>query len=108
MREHVQVFTTTEKRKDAEKIAQVLVQNRLAGCVQIIGPISSTYWWKEKVHTAEEWLCLIKSEKSLYKRLEKTIKKIHPYDTPEITAVRIVSGSREYLQWLDNELGKEP
>ena len=107
-KEHIQIFTTTEKRKDAEKIAHILVQKRLAGCVQIIGPISSTYWWKKKIQTAEEWLCLIKSEKSLYKELEKTIKEIHPYETPEITAVPIVTGSKEYLRWLDEEVRRQP
>jgi len=57
------------------------------------------------VETAEEWLCLIKSERDLYDRLEKTIKEIHPYEIPEIVAVPIVSGSKEYLGWLNSELG---
>ena len=104
MKQYIHVFTTTEKREDAEKVAHILVQERLAGCVQIIGPIHSTYWWKNRKETVEEWLCLIKSEKSLYKELEKTLKKIHPYETPEITAVPIVVGSKEYLEWLDGEL----
>jgi len=104
MKQYVHVFTTTGKREDAEKVAQTLVKKRLAGCVQIIGPIQSTYWWKNRKETAEEWLCLIKSEKSLYKELEKTIKETHPYETPEITAVPIVAGSKEYLEWLGHEL----
>ena len=106
MKEYIQILTTTEKREDAQKIAQILVQKRLAGCVQVIGSISSTYWWKNRIETAEEWLCLIKSEKGLYEELEKTIKEIHPYETPEITAVPIVAGSKEYLGWLDQELKK--
>jgi hypothetical protein len=68
-KQYVHVFTTTGKREDAEKVARILVQKRLAGCVQIIGPIQSTYWWKNRRETAEEWLCLLKSEKSLYKEL---------------------------------------
>ena len=104
MEEYIQVFTATEKREDAEKIAQTLVRERLAGCVQIIGKISSMYWWKNKVEKAEEWLCLIKSEKRLYSELEKAIKGMHPYETPEITAITIVAGSKEYLGWLDKEL----
>ena len=106
VKQYVHVFTTTEKREDAEKVAQILVQKRLAGCVQIIGPIQSTYRWKNRKETVKEWLCLIKSEKSLYKELEKTLKEIHPYETPEITAVPIVAGSKEYLHWLDRELKK--
>jgi len=104
MKEYIQVSTTTEKKEDAEKIAQNLVQEKLAGCVQIIGPISSVYRWKKRVEKVEEWLCLIKSEKRLYMELEKTIRRLHPYETPEITAAPIVAGSKEYLGWLDREL----
>ena len=71
MEELIQVFTTIDKKEDAEKIAKTLVEKRLAGCFQIVGPIVSTYWWKENIETAEEWLCLIKSKKALYEELEK-------------------------------------
>ena len=74
--EYIQVFTTVDSRKDAEKIAQALVEERLAGCVQVIGPIMSTYWWKGNVEETEEWLCLIKSKKSLYDELEEVMKEI--------------------------------
>jgi len=104
--EYIQVFTTTERREDAEKIAKALVEKRLAGCVQIAGSIVSTYRWKGNVETAEEWLCSIKSKRSLYDELEKAIKEIHTYETPEIIAVPIVVGSREYLEWLRKELKK--
>jgi periplasmic divalent cation tolerance protein len=103
----IQVFTTVGKREDAENIAKVLVEKRLAGCVQIVGPIKSTYWWKNNVETSEEWLCFIKSKKLLYGELEKAIKEIHPYETPEIIAVPIVSGNKDYLEWLNNELKKK-
>ena len=107
MEEYIQVFTTTEKKEDAEKIAKALAEKRLAGCIQIVGPIGSIYWWKDKVETAEEWLCFIKSKKSLYDELEKVIKEIHPYEVPEIIAMPIVRGSKDYLEWLKNELKKE-
>ena len=104
--EYIQVFTTTEKKEDAEKIAKALVEKRLAGCIQIVGPIVSTYWWKGNVETAGEWLCFIKSKKTLYEDLEKAIKEIHPYEIPEIIALPIISGSKEYLDWLNNEIKK--
>ena len=107
MRGYIQVSTTTEKSEDAEKIAQALVKKRLAACVQILGPISSTYWWKNRIENVEEWLCLIKSERSLYGQIEKAIKEIHPYETPEFTATSIVAGSKEYLKWIDQELKSE-
>ena len=100
MEEYIQVFTTTEKKEDAEKIAKVLVEKRLTACVQIIGPIISTYWWKGKVEKAKEWILFIKSKKELYRELEKAIKEIHPYETPEIIAIPIVAGSKDYLEWL--------
>jgi len=106
MEEYIQVLTTTEKREDGEKIAKAIVKNRLAGCIQLVGPIVSTYWWRGNVETAEEWLCFIKTKKDLYEELEESIKKVHPYETPEIIAMPIVAGSKDYLKWLSNELKK--
>ncbi|MGB9722187.1 MAG: divalent-cation tolerance protein CutA [bacterium] len=101
--EHIQVFTTVEKREDAEKIAKAVIEKRLAGCVQVLGPIKSIYWWKGNIETAEEWLCIMKSKKRLYSNLEKAIKEIHSYETPEIIAVPIIAGYEGYLKWLDKE-----
>jgi len=104
MEGYIQVFTTTEEKNDAEKMAKVLVEKRLAACVQIIGPIISTYQWKGNLETAQEWLCLIKTRRDLYDEVEAAIKEMHPYETPEIIAVPFVAGSREYLEWLRSEL----
>ena len=101
---YIQVVTTMEKKEDAEKIAKTIVEKRLAGCVQIVGPILSTYWWKGALETAQEWQCLMKTRKDLYGEVEKAVKAIHPYETPEIIAIPIVDGSREYLGWLRDEL----
>jgi len=106
LEEYIQVITTTERREDAQKIADTLVEKRLAGCVQILGPITSTYRWKGNVETAEEWLVTIKTRKNLYSQVEEAIKATHPYETPEIIAVPITTGSREYLEWLNSELKK--
>jgi len=107
MTDFVQVITTTETKADAQAIANALVEQRLAGCVQIVGPITSTYWWAGKIETAEEWLCLIKSRRDLYAALERAIREVHPYDVPEILAVPVIAGSKAYLEWLDSELRKE-
>ena len=104
--EYIQVITTTEKKEDAEKITGVLIEKRLAGCVQIIGPIASTYWLKNNIEKAEEWLCFIKSRGNLYKKIEDCIREIHPYETPEIICLPILEGSKDYLKWLDGELQK--
>lgn len=76
----------------------------MAGCVQILGPISSVYWWKDKIETSQEYLCLIKTEKHLYRKLEQSIKNMHSYEMPEITAFSIHAGSKQYLRWLHNNL----
>ena len=103
MKSYIQISTTTETKKQAQKIAQYLVEQKFAACVQISGPIESTYRWKGKVETANEYLCLIKTQTTLFKKVETAIKKLHPYETPEIVAVPIIKGSREYLKWLVNE-----
>jgi periplasmic divalent cation tolerance protein len=102
--EYVQIVSTTETKKNAEKIAQTLVDKRLAGCAQIIGPITSIYRWKGKVEKANEWLCLIKTKKELYISVENAIKQLHKYETPEIIVTPVTTGSKEYLKWLNNEL----
>jgi len=107
MNEYLQVFTTVEKREDADLIASTVVRKRVAACAQILGPIQSTYWWKGKVEEAGEWLCVMKTRKELFSALEKEIKNIHPYEVPEIIALPIVAGSKSYLQWIDDETMKE-
>ncbi|PKN51809.1 MAG: cytochrome C biogenesis protein CcdA [Deltaproteobacteria bacterium HGW-Deltaproteobacteria-13] len=103
MKSYIQISTTTETKEEAQKIAQYLVEQKLAACVQICGPIESTYRWKGKIETANEWLCLIKTREDLFNKVEAAIKKLHSYETPEIIAVPIVKGSNEYLNWLDDE-----
>ena len=104
MQEYIQITTTTEKKEDAQRIAKVLVEKRLAGCVQISGPIESTYWWIGKIETAKEWMIFIKTKKEVYAELEDFITNLHPYETPEIIAMPIVEGSKKYLKWLNNEI----
>lgn len=104
MDEYIQICTTTEKKSDASYIARSLLEGRLAGCIQIVGPIESAYLWKENIEIAEEWLCFIKTKKSLYEQIEKEIKKIHPYELPELIALSIIDGSKDYLEWLSSEI----
>jgi|SRR5690606_1828328 len=104
MSEFLQVQTTTGSRADGEAIARALVEQRLAACVQVIGPIHSTYWWEGAVETAEEYLCLVKSNREAYPALEAAIQELHPYEVPEIIALPIEGGSRAYLSWLQAEL----
>ena len=104
MADHIQVVTTTERKEDAERIARALVEARLAACVQVLGPTTSTYRWKGAIETAQEWQCVAKSRADLFAQLDETICGIHPYEVPEILAVPITAGTHAYLEWLDGEL----
>jgi periplasmic divalent cation tolerance protein len=107
MGKYIQVSTTVEKKEDAERIARTLVETRMAACVQVIGPIRSTYWWKGKVEEAGEWLCMMKTREELYPDLEASLRALHPYEVPEIVAVPVVEGSEPYLRWIDEETKTE-
>ena len=104
MTDALQVVTTTASREEAQTIAHALVSRRLAACVQVVGPIASTYHWQGKVETGQEWLCLIKTLQSHYGLLEQAIRELHSYEVPEILAWRVEAGSRGYLDWLSGEL----
>jgi len=106
MGEYVQVVTAVGNEAEAEKISQRVVEKRLAGCAQVIGPITSIYWWKGKIEKVEEWLCLIKSRADLCQELESTILEVHSYENPEILAIPVINGSKRYLDWLESELKK--
>jgi periplasmic divalent cation tolerance protein len=95
-----QVMTTTDSREAAQTLAGLLVQNRLAACVQVIGPIASTYWWEGRVEEAEEWLCLAKTRSDRFDEIEQYIRAHHTYDVPEIIALPVSDVSGSYLQWV--------
>jgi len=98
---YAMVMTTTDKRKVADVIAKSLVKRRLAACVQVLGPMTSTFTWKNKLGTGKEWLLLIKSRGSAYKNIEKEIIRLHNYELPEIIQLPISSGSKGYLNWIN-------
>jgi periplasmic divalent cation tolerance protein len=105
MSEAIQISTTTATREDAERIAAALVEQRLAACVQVGGPITSCYRWRDAIETAQEWRCTIKTTRAVYEQVERAIRQLHPYDEPEIIAVPIVAGSAGYLRWLEQQVG---
>jgi periplasmic divalent cation tolerance protein len=104
MLEAVQVVTTTGQRAEADAIAEVLVQRRLAACVQVSGPVSSCYRWKGEIQRAEEWVCTIKTTVQAYEHVEQAIRELHPYEEPEILALPISHGSQGYLRWLTDQI----
>lgn len=99
-RSTLQVFCTIDSELRARDLAQVLVDARLAACVQIVGPIHSTYRWEREVESATEWLLLIKTTAERLDALQERIVSDHPYDVPEIVAVPIEAGLPAYLGWV--------
>lgn len=103
MEKYIQILMTTPKKQEAEKIANSLLEKKLAACIQIIGPIISIYKWKGKKEKTKEWICFIKSPQKNYPKIEKLIKQKHPYKTPEIISMPIIKGNKNYLNWIDTE-----
>ena len=104
MTDYIQVVTTVDDREKAGQIARHLLERRLAGCVQVDGPIVSAYWWQGEIETAEEWRCVIKTSADRYADVERAIRAVHPYDEPEILACPVVFGSETYLAWLQDSM----
>jgi periplasmic divalent cation tolerance protein len=105
--EFIQVSTTVNSKERADKIAQKLLGERLASCVQVSGSIRSNYWWKARIERANEWICLIKAGASDYRSIEDSIKKIHPYEVPEILAVPVMHGNADHLNRMRNETARK-
>lgn len=102
--EFVQLQTTTGSQSVAERITTELVENGLAACVQVLGPVRSSYRWDGKEEHAEEYLMLIKTSLAALPKVKETIARLHPYDVPEVIATPIVDGSEGYLKWLGESL----
>ena len=103
MGDFIQVTTAIDSEEGAQRIARTLVERRLAACVHVAGPVTSTYRWQGNMEVAKEWTCAAKTRKELYEDVEKAIREAHPYDEPEIVALPIVNGSRSYLDWIATE-----
>jgi len=101
------VIVTCPDAKTAKRIASSIIRKRLAACVNVITGVRSVYRWKGKIEEASEKLLLIKSRRRLLNKIVQVVKQNHPYLVPEIVALPIIGGSREYLQWLTKETSLE-
>ena len=94
------VLTTAGSEEEAQKIAQALVERRLAACVNIVGPIHSVYRWKGAVESAPEHLLIIKTTAAAFPRVRDAIRELHSYELPECVMLSIEAGSNDYLKWI--------
>ncbi len=101
MSEPIVVLVTCGSEEEAAKIANSLVEERLAACVNIISPVRSIYRWEGKIWDEREWMLMIKTQKKRFEDLEKKVKSLHSYSVPEIVALPVVEGSASYLKWLE-------
>lgn len=97
------VLTNLPDHDSAQRVANALIENRSAACVNILAKCSSVYRWQGTIETASEVPLLIKTTRAAYPRLEATIRAHHPYELPEIIAVSVDSGFPGYLQWVAQE-----
>src|SRR5246127_1105036 len=98
------VLTSGSPLDEARRIANALVERRLAACVNIVSKIDSIYRWKEKVEQAQEFLLLIKTTESAVENLRDAIQELHSYEVPECIVLPIESGSERYLNWIDESV----
>ena len=98
------IFVTTKNTEEAQNISQTLVKKKLIACANIISGVKSIFWWAGKVDRANETLLVIKSQKRLLNQIIATVKKIHSYDCPEIIALPIIGGNKDYLKWVKDSV----
>jgi periplasmic divalent cation tolerance protein len=99
------VIATCGSKEEAEKIASLLVEQRLAGCVQMFA-IESVYRWEGAVERAQEWMLICKIKARDYEEVEAAIRSAHSYSTPEIIQIGIERGAEAYLAWLESAVSR--
>ena len=104
MQERLVVLMTAGSQEEADRIANTLVAEMLAACVNVLPGMTSVYRWEGEVQRDQEWLLVAKSTREALDDLVRRVQAIHSYDLPEIIALPIVGGSEGYLRWLDGEV----
>ncbi len=103
---YIVAYVTTPDFETAERLANLLVENKLAACVNIVKDIKSVYFWQGNIEREPECLMIIKTREDVFEELVEKVKENHPYSVPEIIAMPIVKGSQDYLKWIDETLSR--
>jgi len=102
---YVVVLMTAPTGKGRE-IARILVERKLCACINVVSGVYSVYWWQGRVEDGEEELLICKTLREKLNELQQAIREVHPYEIPEIIAIEIVKGLREYLEWVRSSIAK--
>ena len=102
MSSYIVILTTTANDDEAGRIARDLVDNRLAACVNIVGPVRSVYRWKDEVHDDREHLLVIKTVRERFEQIREHVGELHSYELPELIALPLEAGDENYLNWLSD------
>jgi periplasmic divalent cation tolerance protein len=105
MTDKIVVFSTASSAEEAERIARGLLNERLAACVNVVPGLRSYYRWQGKIEDSAEFLLVIKSSRQHFEALRTLLESLHSYEVPEVVALPVVDGARNYLSWMDGELG---
>lgn len=103
MTDKIVVLTTCGSEDEARKLASVLIEKRMAACVNITSPVTSVYRWNGSIEQAHEWMLIIKSRRERFEELRVVLESAHSYELPEVLAIPVVEGSPNYLAWVEAE-----
>ena len=102
--EYIVIFVTVSDKQEADRITEVLLNERKAACVNILSGVNSKFWWKGEIDSTEESLLIIKTRASVLDQVISLVKELHSYEVPEIIALPIIGGNDDYLRWLHDEV----
>jgi periplasmic divalent cation tolerance protein len=100
------VSTTLPTAQQANELARALIDRRLAACVQVSGPITSTYRWQGRVEQSQEWVCTAKTRADAFERIQRAISELHPYEVPEVIATPLAAMAASYAAWFEQQLAE--
>ncbi|MDD5605463.1 MAG: divalent-cation tolerance protein CutA [Dehalococcoidales bacterium] len=98
------ILITTSQDEESQLIARVLLEQKIAACVNIIPQINSLFWWKQSIDQEKESMLIVKTRVKLIDEVVRLIKEVHSYEVPEIIALPIIGGNCDYLEWIDHEV----
>ncbi|NOX38136.1 MAG: divalent-cation tolerance protein CutA [Calditrichaeota bacterium] len=104
---YITVLCTVPSQESARQIAHTLINEKLAACCNIVPGLTSVYFWKGEVCEDAELLLIIKTTAAAFESLRERIRAIHPYEVPEIIALPIIKGHQDYLNWVEENVGKQ-